>query len=158
MQKRKQMLQSNKQCSQSSRELETTIIERSQLMSILMSIRSIQSIRSIRRTKKELVKDEWSSILDQKSWLVLSCHLRCGHSWQWSPPKVVFAGSKKTNIARGTTDPEYWVYNLNYLFDWIRFVFISAAEIIQVIDLILWVRCASGNVFSTLSKLLFNIF
>ena len=76
-------------------------------MSMLMSIKCI---RSIQRTKREMIKDEWSSILDQKGWLVLSCHLRCGHSRQWSPPKVVFAGSKKTNNARGTTDPEYCIH------------------------------------------------
>ena len=32
-----------------------------------------------------------------------------------------------------------------------KFVFILAAEIIQVLDSIPWVRCASGNVFSTFS-------
>ena len=34
------------------------------------------------------------------------------------------------NIARGTTNPGYWVYNLSYLFDCIEFVFILAAEIV----------------------------
>ena len=51
------------------------------------------------------------------------------------------------NIARGTTDPGYRVYNLNYLFDWIEFVFIQAAEMTQVLNSIPWVRCASGNVW-----------
>ena len=45
-------------------------------------------------------------------------------------------------------------YNLNYLFHWIRFVFFLAADIIQVSDLIPWVRCASGNFFSSLSRIL----
>ena len=69
--------------------------------------------------------------------------------WNFENPKNTFCNLRQTlpNIARGTTHPEFWVYNLNYLFDWTRFVFISAAEIIQVIDSILWVRCASGNVF-----------
>ena len=35
------------------------------------------------------------------------------------------------NIARGTTDPGYRVYNLNYLFDYIEFVFILALVIVQ---------------------------
>ena len=38
----------------------------------------------------------------------------------------------QTNIARCTTDPGYWVYNLSYLFDCIEFVFILATEITQV--------------------------
>ena len=28
------------------------------------------------------------------------------------------------NIARGTTDPGYWVYNLNHFFDWNKFAII----------------------------------
>ena len=36
------------------------------------------------------------------------------------------------NIARGTTDPGYWAYNLNYPFDYIEFVFILAGEVTQV--------------------------
>ena len=51
------------------------------------------------------------------------------------------------NIARGTTDPGYQVYNLIYLFDGTKFVFILAAEIIQVSDSIPWVRRDSGDVF-----------
>ena len=50
------------------------------------------------------------------------------------------------NIARGTTDPGYWVYNLNYPFDYIEFVFNLAEEVTQVLDSIARVRCASGNV------------
>ena len=81
------------------------------------------------------------------------------------------------NIARGTTDPGYWVYNLNHVSDWNwfeiilaekvyssygsvvplaiffssfctlnYFKFISVRNLIQVIDSIPWVRCASGNV------------
>ena len=46
------------------------------------------------------------------------------------------------NIARGTTDPGYWVCNLNQISDWSQF-----ENIIQVTDSIPWVRCASGNVF-----------
>ena len=38
-----------------------------------------------------------------------------------------------------------------------NFKFISVGEIIQVIDLIPWVRCASGNVFFILSLKLSNI-
>ena len=30
------------------------------------------------------------------------------------------------NIARGTTDPGYWVYNLNHVFDWNLFEIIFA--------------------------------
>ena len=60
----------------------------------------------------------------------------------------------KKNIARGTTDPGYRVYNLNYLFDWIEFVFIQAAEMTQVLISIPWVRCASSDV-STLPSLMF---
>ena len=48
------------------------------------------------------------------------------------------------NIARGTTDPGYWVCNLNQISDWSQF-----ENIIQVTDSIPWVRCASGNVFPT---------
>ena len=36
------------------------------------------------------------------------------------------------NIARGTTDPGYRVYNLNYLFDCIELVFIQAPEMTLV--------------------------
>ena len=64
-----------------------------------------------------------------------------GATW---PP----AGSQISNIASGTKDPGYWVYNLNYLFHYIRFVFISAAGITQVLDSIVWGWCASGNVFT----------
>ena len=42
------------------------------------------------------------------------------------------------NIARGTTDPGYRVYNFNYLVDWIEFVFIQAAGMTQVLDSIPW--------------------
>ena len=35
-------------------------------------------------------------------------------------------------------DPGYRVYNLNYLFDWIDFVFIQAAEMTQVLNSIPW--------------------
>ena len=53
---------------------------------------------------------------------------------------------KNVNIAGGTTDPKYWVYNLNYVFDWIEFVFIQAAEKTQDFNLKPLVRCASSNV------------
>ena len=53
--------------------------------------------------------------------------------------------SPKPSIGRGTTDPGYWVYNLNYPFEGIRFVFVL--EIIQVSDSIPWVCCASGHIF-----------
>ena len=55
------------------------------------------------------------------------------------------------HIARGTTDPEYWIFDLNYLFYQIEFVIVSilAAEITQVLDSIAWVCCASGNVSVT---------
>ena len=58
------------------------------------------------------------------------------------------------HIARGTTDPEYWIFDLNYLFYQIEFVIVSilAAEITQVLDSIPWVRCASGNVFALVGK------
>ena len=59
---------------------------------------------------------------------------------------AIFMWCLEKNIVRGTMDPGYWVYILNYLFDWIEFVFILASEIIQVSDSIPWVRCASGNV------------
>ena len=59
--------------------------------------------------------------------------------------------SKLSNIARGTTDPGYWVYNLNDLFNWIEFAFNLAAYSTQVSDSIPWVRCACG------SFLIFNI-
>ena len=52
------------------------------------------------------------------------------------------------NIDRGTTDPGYQFYNLNYLFYWIEFVFIQAAEMNQVLNSIPWVHCASGNVLA----------
>ena len=45
------------------------------------------------------------------------------------------------NIARGTTDPGYWVFNLNYLVDQIEFIFIH--KITQVSDSVAWVRCAT---------------
>ena len=38
------------------------------------------------------------------------------------------------NIARGTTDPGYRVYNLNYLFNYIEFESILAAEITQILE------------------------
>ena len=37
------------------------------------------------------------------------------------------------NIARGTTDPGYRVYNLNYLFNYIEFVFILALVLVQIL-------------------------
>ena len=49
------------------------------------------------------------------------------------------------NIARGTTDPGHWVYDLNNLSDWNQSEIILASEIIQVSDSIPWVLCASGN-------------
>ena len=55
--------------------------------------------------------------------------------------KVPKGTKKNQNIARGTTDPGYWVYNLNQISDWSQF-----ENIIQVTDSIPWVRCASGNV------------
>ena len=45
------------------------------------------------------------------------------------------------NIARGTTDPGYWVCNLNQIYDWSQF-----ENICQLNTL---VRCASGNVLMT---------
>ena len=41
------------------------------------------------------------------------------------------------NIARGTTDPGYWVYNLNS---------ISDEKVYSSLNSMPWVRCASGNV------------
>ena len=37
--------------------------------------------------------------------------------------QLIWGSNYCKNIARGTTDPGYWVYNLNYLFDFIEFVF-----------------------------------
>ena len=54
----------------------------------------------------------------------------------------------KWNIARGTTNPRYWVYNFNFFLDRIEFVSNLAADITQASDSIPWVRCASGNVSS----------
>ena len=52
------------------------------------------------------------------------------------------------NIARGTTDPGNWVHNLKKTFFSLNyFKSISVRNMIQVIDSIPWVRCASGNVF-----------
>ena len=62
----------------------------------------------------------------------------------WQICQFSFSSGLK-NIAKGTTDPGYWVYNLNYLFDYIEFVFNLAEEVTQVLDSIAWVRCASDN-------------
>ena len=59
----------------------------------------------------------------------------------------MFVINLKKNIARGTTDPGYWVRNLNDLFSQYDFKLISVRNMIQAIDSIPWVRCASGNVF-----------
>ena len=48
----------------------------------------------------------------------------------------------RKNIARGTTDPGYWVRDLNNVFN-----LTSVRNLIQVTDSIPWVRCASGNVY-----------
>ena len=60
------------------------------------------------------------------------------------------------NIARGTNDPGYWVYNLNYLLDFfvniIEFVSNLAEQVTQVLDSIAWVRYASGNVWFVVSS------
>ena len=61
-------------------------------------------------------------------------------------PKGSFCRVKENKHCQRHNGPR--ILSLYYLFDWIRFVFISATEIIQVIDSILWVRCASGNVLS----------
>ena len=45
--------------------------------------------------------------------------------------KTKTKNKETNNIARGTTDPGYWVYNLNCLFDWIEFVIILTLEHIQ---------------------------
>ena len=37
--------------------------------------------------------------------------------------------SRRKNIARGTTDPGYWVYNLNHFSDWNQFESISDEKI-----------------------------
>ena len=37
-------------------------------------------------------------------------------------------GKKDENIARGTTDPGYWVYNLNHFSDWNQFEIILAEK------------------------------
>ena len=42
------------------------------------------------------------------------------------------------NIARGTMDPEYWVFNLNHLFDWICINFSC-----RLIDSIPWWVCCA---------------
>ena len=52
-------------------------------------------------------------------------------------------GSRQKNIARGTTDPGYWVCNLNQISDGSQF-----ENIIQVTYSIPWVRCTSGNVLA----------
>ena len=59
------------------------------------------------------------------------------------------------NIARGTTDPGYWVYGLNHFSDWNQFELFPIKKIIQVLNSMPWVRCASGNV-STCSQLFLN--
>ena len=53
------------------------------------------------------------------------------------------------NIARGTTDPGYWVYNLIMFLTKIYLKSFWLKKIIQVTNSIPWVRCASGNVFTT---------
>ena len=40
-------------------------------------------------------------------------------------PKSWWSKSMRVNIARGTTDPGYWVYNLNHVTDWNQFEIIS---------------------------------
>ena len=52
----------------------------------------------------------------------------------------------KKNIARGTKDPGYRVWNFSYLWNLNEYKFNSVENIIQVIDSIPWVRCTSGNV------------
>ena len=39
-----------------------------------------------------------------------------------------------------------------HTFDYIEFVFILAGGVTQVLDLIAWVRCASGNVYYSRTK------
>ena len=50
------------------------------------------------------------------------------------------------NIARGTTDPGYWVYKLNHVSDWSQFEIILAEKDHSSYGLNTLVRCASGNV------------
>ena len=35
--------------------------------------------------------------------------------------KAIKTTTKQPNIARGTTDPGYWVFSLNYISDWDQF-------------------------------------
>ena len=85
-------------------------------------------------------------------WPPPHCQVFCDFFWGVHLTSVYDSNlqlKEMENIARGTTDFGYWVYNLNYLLDFIEFVLFLAAGIIQVLDLMLWVRCASGNVFFT---------
>ena len=66
------------------------------------------------------------------------CNNTCSLHFSQTPPIA--------NIARGTTDPGYWVQNLNKLFQPKLFQINIVRNMIQVIDSIPWVRCASGNV------------
>ena len=67
----------------------------------------------------------------------------------------------KRNINRGTTDPGYWVYNLNHVFDWNKFEIILAEKdhssygLNTLGPLCLW-QCffsTSVNFFSTFSSI-----
>ena len=44
-----------------------------------------------------------------------------GIKQEYRNPAPPFFGGKTLNIARGTTDPGYWVYNLNHFSDWNEF-------------------------------------
>ena len=92
-----------------------------------------------------------------KSWNSLTCirvlnygsaDFGCWMSTKWKVHRT-----DRTNIARGTTDPGYWVRNLNNLFSWYNFKLISVRKMIQVLDLIPWIRCSTF--FSTF---FFNFF
>ena len=67
--------------------------------------------------------------VDEKSWKKVE-EKKLGFKKKWKKVE-----KKLKNIARGTTDPGYWVYNLNHFSDWNQFESISDEKVYSSFEL-----------------------
>ena len=135
-----------------------------------MKIKVSSYKKKVTEVKKGWIKDQIVSEgfchMRKCGWILTSGCAKKGCSvMKWSPTLLKKRFLVITlNIARGTTDPGYWVYNLNYLFDNIEFIFILAAEIFSsfrlnsICPLCLWqcffVKCKIGHQMAPLAIIL----
>ena len=104
-----------------------------------------KKLKKSKTTSKKKVEKSWKKLKKKKlkkNWKKVGKKLEKKLKKSWK--KVEKSWKKVENIARGTTDPGYWVRDLNNVFK-----LTSVRNLIQVTDSIPWVRCASGNVFNT---------